>query len=171
MRSMRLLGAAAVLSILPTIAESQQRNFPSLRVADPTERADGTMSAAARAAITRGPLPMSAADVAQKAAANRAHAEAVRSGAALRRAPRSELEDTIGPEPHIARLKQFTGQQNPNSTPPDTTGAIGPTRYVQLVNTHAAIYNRNTGGVIGSGTLNQLADIAPTVSSFDPQII
>ena len=58
-----------------------------------------------------------------------------------------------------------------SSTPPDTTGAIGPSRYVQLVNDEAEIYNRSTGAFIGAGTLNQLAGIGSLVNSFDPQII
>jgi hypothetical protein len=62
------------------------------------------------------------------------------------------------------------GLQAGSVTPPDTTGAIGPTRYIQLVNRQAGIFNRTTGVIIGSGTLKELANIAP-VNSFDPQII
>src|SRR5262249_33911764 len=63
------------------------------------------------------------------------------------------------------------GQTDNTGSPPDTTGAIGPTRYIQLVNSRAGIFNRTTGAIIGSGTLNQLAGIASSVNSFDPQII
>jgi hypothetical protein len=62
------------------------------------------------------------------------------------------------------------GLQAGSVTPPDTTGAIGPTRYIQLVNRQAGIFNRTTGVIIGSGTLKELANIAP-VNNFDPQII
>jgi hypothetical protein len=58
--------------------------------------------------------------------------------------------------------------------PPDTTGAIGPTRYIQLVNTQAGIIDRTKttpGTFIAVGTLNQLAGIAASVNSFDPQVI
>jgi len=52
-----------------------------LREADPNEQADGTLGPAAKAAIEHGPLPFSDADVAAKAAANRARDAAEKSKA------------------------------------------------------------------------------------------
>src|SRR5262249_28586474 len=55
--------------------------------------------------------------------------------------------------------------------PADTTGAVGPTRFLQLVNCGAGIFDRTTGDLIGSGTLDQLAGISSSVGSFDPQVV
>jgi hypothetical protein len=68
-------------------------------------------------------------------------------------------------------LFNIPGLQGVTNSPPDTTGAIGPTRFVQLVNARAGILNRTTGVLSSAGTLNQLAGVAASVNSFDPQII
>jgi hypothetical protein len=63
----------------------------------------------------------------------------------------------------LLRLGGFNkpGLTDNTGSPPDTTGAIGPTRFLQLVNSRAGIFNRTTGALIGSGTLDQLAGILP----------
>jgi hypothetical protein len=164
------LAAAATLSIMTIAAQAQ-----TLTAADPNEQGDGTLSVAAAWAMSHGALPMSDADVAAKAAANRAHDEAVRSGA-LRPASPSELAaaGVAAPSvkaPIIVGGHNFAGQSSVNSSPTDSTGAIGTTRYIQTINSIVRIYNRTTHATIGSGTLNQLANNASTVNSFDPQII
>jgi hypothetical protein len=63
----------------------------------------------------------------------------------------------------------WTGQRDPNVTPPDTTGAIGPSRYIELVNDRFGIYDRN-GNVVSQGGLRGLAG-ANTDCVTDPQII
>ena len=55
-------------------------------------------------------------------------------------------------------------------SPPDTTGATGRTRYIQLTNRRIGIYNRTSSVPIFQGSLNDLA-AAPTANNFDPQII
>lgn len=164
------LAAAATLSIMTIAAQAQ-----TLTAADPNEQGDGTLSVAAAWAMSHGALPTSAADVAAKAAANRAHDAAVRSGA-LRPASPSELAAAGGAAPSakapiIVGGHNFAGQSSVNSSPTDSTGAIGTTRYIQTINSIVRIYNRTTHAAIGSGTLNQLANNASTVNSFDPQII
>jgi hypothetical protein len=70
-----MLGAAATLSLVPFGARAQENAAdPSFTVkaADPATKADGTLSPAAKVAIEHGSLPFSDADVAAKAAANRA---------------------------------------------------------------------------------------------------
>jgi hypothetical protein len=45
----------------------------------------------------------------------------------------------------------FTGPQGTflvNSAPPDSNGDVGPTHYVQIVNTDFAVFNKSTGAVI-----------------------
>lgn len=50
-------------------------------------------------------------------------------------------------------LSNFT----PNSNPPDTVGQVGPTQYVQFVNTSLAVFDKNTGALLMGPLLgNQL---------------
>jgi hypothetical protein len=62
----------------------------------------------------------------------------------------------------------FEGEQAESLTPPDTTGALGPTRYVELVNSRIGIYRRN-GVRLSSVTLNEL--MGKDTFLFDPQVI
>jgi PKD repeat protein len=98
---------------------------------------------------------------AKRAAARRLRAEAWRHPAA--RPP--------------ARARSVFGGLNPpglsssdnaaNQGPPDTTGAIGPSNYVEIVNSRVAVYSRSLGLVASTG-LDTLAGISPGTS--DPQI-
>ncbi len=177
-RCLALMGAAAAFSFMTLATRAQERAvFPplTLKKAGPAEKADGTMSPAARAAMEHGPLPFSDADVAAKAEANRARDEAEKKAAQLPSspgglAPAGEAR-AVPRAPVIVGGFNKPGLTDPTSTPPDTTGAIGPTRYIQLVNSKAGIFNRSTGAQIGSGTLNQLGNVPATVNSFDVQII
>ncbi len=171
--------AAATLSFatFPARAKEKAAGFGlTLTLADPTKQGDGTLGAAAKAAIEHGPLPFSDADVAAKAAANRASKAAEKSGV-----PSPLTPDEFAPAGKAAgaRTPVIVGGINkaglgPDTTafsPPDTTGAIGPSSYIQLVNATAGIFDRTTGALVSSGTLDELANIASTVTSFDPQII
>jgi hypothetical protein len=53
--------------------------------------------------------------------------------------------------------------------PSDSTGAIGTTRYIELVNRKFAIYNRTSNTPISSGSLGSLVGSSGNV--FDPQVI
>jgi hypothetical protein len=160
-RQLTITAATLAFAVLPVAA---QADVLTAKAADPTEQGAGTMSVAARAAMQRGALPKSADEVAAKAAATRASAEAL--------GPASGGSSAAaGPLATISGGHNFVGQFVTTSTPPDTTGAIGTTRYIQLVNTRFGIYNRSTNALIGSGTLNQLAGLAATVNTFDPQVI
>jgi hypothetical protein len=149
----------------------------TLEAADPAKKGDRALAPADTAAMVHRPLPMSDADVAAKAAANRAREEAEKSGA---KRPFSPLDlapsGRAGPRPLLpVVVNGFPGSSGltERGTPPDTTGAIGPDRYIQLVNSRAEIFNRFAGSFIGGGTLNSLAaiPIAPNVLSTDPQVI
>lgn len=77
-----LLGSCICLSLLSNTARAAESPAilpPVIKSADPAEQGDGTLSEAAARAISQGPLPFSEADVAAKAAANRASDEAMRS--------------------------------------------------------------------------------------------
>lgn len=66
------------------------------------------------------------------------------------------------------------GQRDSRVTPSDSTGAIGPDRYIQTVNLRFGIYDRS-GTVISQGNLSTLAGIPddPTLGPClsDPQVI
>src|SRR3954470_16946030 len=54
-------------------------------------------------------------------------------------------------------------------TPPDTTGAIGPTHYVEFVNSKVGVYSRTTLGLVSSRDLDAFVGRSGQ-DVFDPQI-
>jgi hypothetical protein len=64
----------------------------------------------------------------------------------------------------------FNGIYNTGLTPPDTTGAIGFDRYIEVVNSVYGIYDL-TGAKINSGSFYNLAGVSPLYGLSDPQII
>jgi hypothetical protein len=67
----------------------------------------------------------------------------------------------------------FNGTYQSGGTPPDTTGAIGPDRYIETVNTQYAIYSR-AGSLVNSGSLSSLTGISGGLfghSLSDPQMM
>jgi hypothetical protein len=67
----------------------------------------------------------------------------------------------------------FSGTYFAGGTPPDTTGAIGPDRYIETVNTQYAIYSR-AGSLLNSGSLSSLTGISGGLfghSLSDPQMM
>ena len=76
-------------------------------------------------------------------------------------------------------FRSWEGIRDQRVAPSDSTGAIGPTRYIELINIRYAIYDRTSNRPIGTGTLNELAGEPPPpppgekkgVRVFDPQII
>jgi len=155
-RQLTITTATLALAMLPMAAHAA--DILTVKAADPTEQGS------ASAAMQWGALPKSADEVAAKAAATRASAEALGPAAGGSSAAAGSLATLSGGH-------NFAGQFVSTSSPPDTTGAIGTTRYIELVNTRFGIYNRSTNALIGSGTLNQLAGLASTVNTFDPQVI
>jgi hypothetical protein len=108
--------------------------------------------------------PNPAAYAAQKAAAN---------AAAARIAQRASARTSAALAPTL--LRSFAGQHDPNAAPSDSTGAIGTTRYIELVNDKAAVYSRTSNTPTASGSLFALTGCATTGCAhddvFDPQII
>ncbi len=67
----------------------------------------------------------------------------------------------------------FDGDYETGLTPPDTTGAIGPDRYIETINTQYAIYSR-TGSLMNGGTLSSLTGIPTGLFGYalsDPQMM
>jgi hypothetical protein len=67
----------------------------------------------------------------------------------------------------------FNGIYQTGQTPPDTTGAIGPDRYIETINTEYGIYNR-AGSLLNSGSLSSLTGVSGGLFGYslsDPQMI
>jgi hypothetical protein len=96
-----------------------------------------------------------------------ARAKAAAEAAATHRKPRPSPSPTPVSYPNVS--PSFQGTYQSGLTPPDTTGAIGRDRYIELVNTAFAIYGR-TGSLISSGSLASLTGITGYALS-DPQVI
>ena len=104
--------------------------------------------------------------------------DALRAGkaaAALRRGPSSG-----GPGGAAANAVVVGGLNQPGlgatdnslanqGTPPDTTGAIGTTHYVEFVNSKVGVYSRSTLGLVSSRDLDAFTGRAGQ-NVFDPQI-
>jgi hypothetical protein len=132
---------------------------PVLRLSRPALA--GVTPRAVRAVPLRVPDP--GVYAAQKAAAN---------AAAARRAGRPSPPAPAGLAPAI--LRNWAGQRDTTAAPSDSTGAIGTTRYIELVNAKAAIYSRTSNTPVASGSLLTLTGCASsfcTDSVFDPQVI
>jgi hypothetical protein len=65
----------------------------------------------------------------------------------------------------------WQGLKDGTTTPSDSTGAIGTSRYIELVNSQAAIYTRSGVRVGAQMTLQELTGSGATDAVFDPQII
>ena len=163
------LWTASFVSVLSLTLMADFAQAQTITESTPSIKSDGTMSEVARAAMTGGRLLMNTADAALKKAAT----DAALLEDASRSAP-SELTPQDGGSaktPAILGGRTFAGQSATQSSPPDSTGAIGPFSYIQAVNMAVTIYNRTTKAVIATGTLNQLANNAENaVKSFDAQI-
>ncbi len=157
-----VLGSALSLALAGGLAHAQ-----TVEAVNPNIQGDGTLSSAAAAAMQRGPLPMNDAAVAAKAATTRAAVADEKSAA-----PSTGLSPEAGGNaPLVVGGHSFAGQNAGSSSPSDATGAIGPSSYIQMINTSARIINRSTHASISTATLNVMAGQASTVNSFDPQII
>jgi hypothetical protein len=67
----------------------------------------------------------------------------------------------------------FDGIYQTGGTPPDTTGAIGPDRYIEAVNTSYGIFSR-AGALLGSGDLSSLTGVPTGLFGYglsDPQVM
>ncbi len=133
----------------------------------------GALSAAQLAAIA-GPLPQDAAGFATAKAQANARAPGW-VGAPAPAAPRSTSSARSAPSTSAASsqpstLRSWQGA-DPTLTPSDSHGAIGSTRYVELVNAQYAIYDRTNDTPMSQGALQSIAGAASGDSVFDPQVI
>jgi hypothetical protein len=149
----------------PAAAKSFHGKVTSAAAARKAAKQDpnrGTLSVAARRAVDRGYL------VPNQARYDRQKARSTRRVASLE-ALTAPLSGPLAPS--IVSGRSFLGINNPNVAPPDETSAVGVTRYVELVNTNFAIYNKTSNTPISTGTINSLVGAASTDSVFDVQVI
>lgn len=69
-----------------------------------------------------------------------------------------------------SQRSNVAGVRDANSSPSDSTGAIGTTRYVELVNSKYGIYDR-ASKLLSTGSLSSLVGASQFDHIFDPQVI
>jgi hypothetical protein len=160
-----LVGAMAVLT---TVVSASQGAREAASAGTPRLLSVHSLTpprgAASRA--PRGWLPLHAGEFARaKAAANS------RAGLHGNASAAAQGGATVTPYPNVS--PSFDGDYETGLTPPDTTGAIGPDRYIETINTQFAIYNRS-GSLIDGGTLGDMTGIPTGLFGYalsDPQIM
>src|SRR5436190_14335135 len=157
-----LAAAALAIVVLPAMASARSVASPHIQSAASLRKADtphrGTASPAARRAQRLGYL-----------VPNQRRYERQKSRATRRNEARHALASPAAGGPLApSTLRSWTGINNPNDAPPDETSAVGTSRYIELVNSNFAIYNKTSNTPIGTGTLNSLVGAPSSVSVFDP---
>jgi hypothetical protein len=159
-----LATAAFVAAVVPSMASAESRavgiqSAASVRKADLQHR--GTASPAARRAQRLGYL------VPNPQRYERQKARAARAAEAREALASPAAGGPLAP----SKIRSWTGINNPNNAPPDETSAVGTSRYIELVNSNFAIYNKTGTAPIGTGTLNNLVGALSSDDVFDPQIM
>jgi hypothetical protein len=72
--------------------------------------------------------------------------------------------------------QNFTGASLATSgfIPPDTMGAVGPTAFVELINGNYSVYDKSSGALVQTTTLDQFwrnSGVTSTTSAFDPRVV
>lgn len=161
-----IVGAlVAILAVAqPTLAQADRSN-ETPRLLGPGERpgtqTPGRLSALQKRALNQGYLvpdqrgyERSKADAAQKAVQN------------------TELKAPSAPSATApTSFRSWQGVNDTNVGPSDSTGAIGPNRYIELVNQKYAVYSRTSNTPINQGSLNDLVGVLSSENVFDPQVI
>src|SRR5262249_54143691 len=90
--------------------------------------------------------------------------------AAERATPAPSTQESTGPKAPSTQ-RNWQGVNQLNAAPSDSTGAIGTQRYVELVNSVIAIYDRTNNAPMATNTLNTLTNAGSGPQVFDPQVI
>jgi hypothetical protein len=157
-----LLAVAVLVVAQPTTAQpsrSQEALPKVVKAGSGGER--GPLSLAQKQAIEQGYVVPDQ-EAYERAKAKAAQKAEQRSGEVQPSAP--------GDKAPVAS-RSWEGVFDTNSSPSDSTGAIGPTRYIELVNRKFAIYNRTSNTPVSSGSLQNLVGTPPNINVFDPQVI
>ena len=158
-----LAAAAFAVGVAPSIA-SAQSHFGPIRSAASVRKADipnrGTVGTAAQRAMRQGYL------VPNQARYERQKTRAVRHASA-KDALTAPVNGALAP----VNNRAWAGINDTNSAPPDETSAVGTGRYIELVNSKFAIYNKTANAPISAGSINSMVGAAGTDSVFDVQIM
>ncbi len=68
-------------------------------------------------------------------------------------------------------INSFQGKTYNGWYPPDTMGAVGPNHCVEMINGNFTVYNKTTGAVVQSMSLNSFWSGYYTSRTFDPRIV
>jgi len=132
---------------------------PRVVPASPDPAADGSLGPAARRALRQGYL------VPDSRAYERAKNEAAgrHAGSPLSIPSFRQLAPSTS--------KSWSGLSDSDFTPSDSTGAVGTQRFIQLVNSQFAIYDKDSTTPISTGPLSTLANSSSADTLFDVQVI
>jgi hypothetical protein len=152
-----LVVALPVLALAGPLAGNAAAKSLSVTSARPL--AQGPLSSAQRHLLKQGYL------VPNQAAYDAAKARAAR------QAPGSTAARAAAFAPRVPTANpSFAGERDANVGPPDTTGAVGITRFIETVNDRFAIYNKTSSTPLSSGTLSSLWGTGGATTT-DPQMI
>jgi len=158
-----LAAAAFAVGVAPSIA-SAQSHFGPIRSAASVRKADipnrGTVGTAARRAMRQGYL-----------VPNQARYERQKTRAARHASAKDALTAPVNGALAPVNNRAWAGINDTNSAPPDETSAVGTGRYIELVNSKFAIYNKTANAPISAGSINSMVGAAGTDSVFDVQIM
>src|SRR4051794_14349172 len=140
--------AASLIAIVPAMASAHAASTDRLQTGASNHSSaaakPGTLNSAARYAKKHGYLPLHPARYArQKARANR---QAKATQALASPASGGLLAPT--------KIRTWAGINDVNSAPPDETSAVGTGRYIELVNSKFAIYNKTANTPLSTGSIN-----------------
>jgi hypothetical protein len=158
-RTGNAIAVAALLACCFVTASAQGRSTPARIVpAHPSARADGTLGPAARRAISQGYL------VPDERAYRRAKATAT-----PRRSASGAFAASTTSPPTLGRT--WEGLSAAAFAPSDSTGAVGTSNFIQLVNSQFAIYDKSSDSPLATGPLTTLTGVSASDSVFDVQVI
>jgi hypothetical protein len=154
----------------PAASGAPVRRFDPVRIQDVTDRASAS-SASGTAGGAAGLFRRQGYLVPDQAGYEREKGLGRGSGGTIDTSTSTNGLDIIsdpGGPPSIGR--NWAGATDSGGSPPDATGAIGPTRYIELINQRFAIYDRTHDAALTTGTLKTMTT-APTNFVTDPQVI
>jgi hypothetical protein len=159
--ALAVAGVAATTHSAPALGSSGGHAQPLRAVpASPDSTADGTVGPAARRALSQGYL------VPDQRAYESAKAKAAR------RSVGASFAEPLSPEQLApSTTSSWAGAFDADFAPSDSTGAVGTQRFIQLVNSQFAIYDKGSPTPISSGSLNTLANASVADTLFDVQVI
>jgi hypothetical protein len=166
-RSLGWLALTTALAAALAVGGRANAASPSLRVvpAHPAPAGGGSLDPTARRALRQGYLvPNQQGYERAKAAAARRR---VRAGALAVRPPLGGASRRLAPQ--VGRT--WTGGSTSDFAPSDSTGAVGTSRFVQLVNSAFSVYDKGASVPLGASPLSTLAGVNPADSLFDVQVI